>query len=64
MAINHYFQGGRGIGNNAEQRLHEDLIIEGLKIYGTIKGIYDAGSALATGIRNAYQAASPMLALP
>nr|BAR36226.1 neck protein [uncultured Mediterranean phage uvMED] len=34
MAINHYFQGGRGIGNNAEQRLHEDLIIEGLKIYG------------------------------
>ena len=34
MAINHYFQGGRGIGNTAEQRLHEDLIIEGLKIYG------------------------------
>ena len=34
MAINHYFQGGRGIGNNAEKRLHEDLIIEGLKIYG------------------------------
>ena len=31
MAINHYFQGGRGIGNNAEKRLHEDLIIEGLK---------------------------------
>ena len=34
MAINHYFQGGRGIGNTAEKRLHEDLIIEGLKIYG------------------------------
>ena len=34
MAINHYFQGGRGIGNDAEKRLHEDLIIEGLKIYG------------------------------
>ena len=34
MAINHYFQGGKGIGNTAEKRLHEDLIIEGLKIYG------------------------------
>jgi len=34
MAVNHYFQGGRGIGNDAEKRLHEDLIIEGLKIYG------------------------------
>ena len=28
MAINHYFQGGKGIGNTAEKRLHEDLIIE------------------------------------
>ena len=34
MAVNHYFQGGNGIGNTSEQRLHEDLIIEGLKIYG------------------------------
>ena len=34
MAINHYFQGGKGIGNNAEKVLHENLIIEGLKIYG------------------------------
>ena len=34
MAINHYFQAGRGIGNDNEKRLHEDLIIEGLKIYG------------------------------
>ena len=34
MAINHYFQAGRGIGNQNEKRLHEDLIIEGLKIYG------------------------------
>ena len=37
MAVNHYFQGGRGIGNDAEKRLHEDIIIEGLKIYGTSK---------------------------
>ena len=34
MAVNHYFQAGRGIGNDSEKRLHEDLIIEGLKIYG------------------------------
>ena len=34
MAVNHYFQGGRGIGNDSEKRLYEDLIIEGLKIYG------------------------------
>ena len=34
MAVNHYFQGGNGIGNDSEKRLHENLIIEGLKIYG------------------------------
>ena len=34
MPVNHYFQGGRGIGNQAEKILYEDLIIEGLKIYG------------------------------
>jgi len=34
MSVNHYFQNGNGIGNQSEKRLHEDLIIEGLKIYG------------------------------
>ena len=34
MAVNHYFQGGDGIGSDAEKRLHENLIIENLKIYG------------------------------
>ena len=34
MPVNHYFQNGNGIGDTAEKRLHEDLIIEGLKIYG------------------------------
>jgi len=34
MATNHYFQGGNGIGSNNEKKLYEDLIIEGLKIYG------------------------------
>ncbi len=36
---------------------------DGLKIYGTAKGLYEASSAIATGIRSAYQVASPMLAL-
>ena len=34
MAVNHYFQGGQGIGNHSEKALYENLIIEGLKIYG------------------------------
>ena len=34
MPVNHYFQGGNGIGSTAEKRLYENLIIEGLKIYG------------------------------
>ena len=34
MAVNHYFQGGLGIGSDAEKRLHEDVIIESLKIFG------------------------------
>jgi hypothetical protein len=34
MTVNHYFQGGQGIGNQSEKRLYEDLIVEGLKIYG------------------------------
>ena len=34
MPVNHYFQDGKGIGNQSEKRLYEDLIIEVLKIYG------------------------------
>jgi len=34
MPVNHYFQGGNGIGSIEEKRLYENLIIEGLKIYG------------------------------
>ena len=33
MAVNHFFQGGNGIGNKNEKSLYEDLIIERLKIY-------------------------------
>jgi len=35
----------------------------GLKIFGTARGVYEAGSAIALGLRGAYQVASPMLAL-
>ena len=34
MPVNHYFQGGDGIGSSEEKKLFEDLILEGLKIYG------------------------------
>ena len=34
MSVNHYFQSGNGIGEASERLLYEDLIIEGLKIYG------------------------------
>jgi hypothetical protein len=34
MPVNHYFQGGQGIGSQAEKTLHENLIIEGIKMYG------------------------------
>ena len=34
MPVNHYFQSGQGIGNQAEKTLYEDLIVESLKIHG------------------------------
>jgi len=34
MAVNHYFQSGIPMGIRSESHLHEDLIIECLKIYG------------------------------
>ena len=34
MPVNHYFQGGNGIGNQNEKRLYEDLIVEAIQIYG------------------------------
>jgi hypothetical protein len=38
--------------------------VEGaLRVYGTAKGVWDAGSALASGLRGAYQVAGPALAL-
>tara|TARA_B110000285_G_scaffold60247_1_gene69124 strand:- start:5331 stop:6137 length:807 start_codon:yes stop_codon:yes gene_type:complete len=36
VIMNPYFQHGDGIGNSAEKYLYEDLIIEGLKIYGNL----------------------------
>ena len=34
-----------------------------LRIYGTAKGAWEAGSAVATGLRGAYQVAAPVLAM-
>ena len=34
-----------------------------LRIYGTAKGVYEAGSAIASGMRRAYQIAGPALAM-
>lgn len=34
MSVNHYFQHGMGIGSESEQNLHEDIIVESLKIFG------------------------------
>ena len=36
---------------------------QGLKIYGTARGLYEAGTALASGLRSAYQVAGPALAM-
>ena len=35
----------------------------GLKVYGTARGVYEAGSAIASGVRSAYQIAGPALAM-
>jgi hypothetical protein len=34
-----------------------------LKIYGTARGVYEAGSALASGLSSAYRIAAPALAM-
>ena len=34
-----------------------------LKIYGTARGVYEAGSAIASGVRSADQIAGPALAM-
>ena len=39
------------------------FVEEGLRVYGTARGLYEAGSALAGGLRTAYQVAAPVLAL-
>jgi hypothetical protein len=39
---------------------------QGLKLYGTVKGLYDAGTAIAGGMRVLYQGAAmaaPVLAV-
>jgi len=50
MAVNHYFQGGDGIGSQNEKRLIEDLIVENLKIYENKHRYKDLFFALSHGV--------------
>ena len=34
-----------------------------LKIYGTARGVYEAGSAIASGLRTGFQIAAPVLSM-
>ena len=36
---------------------------QGVRIIGTAKGVWDAGAAVAAGLRGAYQVAGPVLAM-
>ena len=36
---------------------------QGLKIYGTARGVYEVGSGLVSAARTAYQVAGPALAI-
>ena len=38
------------------------LTDQGLKVYGTMHGIYSAATGIAQGVRAAYQVAAPMIA--
>ena len=48
-----------------ESWLHKGLRYadEGLRVFGTAKGLYEAGTAVASGLRSAYQVAGPALAM-
>ena len=57
-------------GDKHPSQLHENwfqkgvrVVEGGLKIYGTARGVYEAGSAIASGIRSGYQIAAPILAM-
>ena len=48
-----------------ESFLHRTMrhVEDGLKVYGTARGVYEVLSATATGLRGAYQIAAPALAM-
>lgn len=57
-------------GDKHPSQLHENwfqkgvrAVEGGLKIYGTARGVYEAGSAIASGIRSGYQIAAPTLGM-
>ena len=65
VVMNPYFQSGNGIGNFAEQRLHEDLIIEGLKIYGNLvyympRTLVNKDIILGEDVASKYKGAFPL----
>ena len=35
---------------------------QGLKMYGTARGLYSMATGIASGVRSAYQVAAPMMA--
>jgi hypothetical protein len=35
---------------------------QGLKAYGTVRGVYSMATGIAQGLRSAYQVAAPMMA--
>ena len=65
MAVNHYFQTGIPGGRTSEQLLHEDLIIECMKIYGfdvyyMPRQSYNPDKILGEDPRNFYKFAYPI----
>ena len=53
---------------NSHHQVHKHLqnafhiAEEGMKIYGTLRGLWEVGKGVATGVRTAYQIAAPMAA--
>lgn len=65
MPVNHYFQAGTPGGRTSEQLLHEDLIIECMKIYGfdvyyMPRQSYNQDNILGEDPRNFYKFSYPL----
>ena len=65
VVMNPYFQSGDGIGNASEKYLYEDLIIEGLKIYGNLiyympRSIVNQSLVLGEDVNSKFKNAFPI----